>query len=180
MAAIGRGSIHDRMDRGSNIREQNGAAIAHKESPVSFFDPAYAIVVGEEGGYSQDPHDPGNWTGGKVGVGELKGTMGGISAAAYPTEDIKNLTPERRRFLFKRDYWDKSNLDAVTWEIALVEFDAAVNQGEGFEHTLHGDALEILTERAMRYAESQNLKLYGHSWFHRLFDICRRAQRTPQ
>ena len=147
---------------------------------MSFFDPAYAIVCGIEGAFSDDPDDPGNWTGGRQGAGELKGTMGGISAAAYPDEDIENLTPERRKFLFKRDYWDKSNLDAIPWERALVEFDAAVNQGEGFEHTLHGDVLEILTERAMRYAASQNLKLYGHSWFHRLFTIAFASQRLPQ
>jgi lysozyme family protein len=147
---------------------------------LTFFDAAYAIVVGEEGGYSDDPRDPGNWTGGKVGVGELKGTLGGISAAAYPEEDIKNLTPERRKFLFKRDYWDKANLDAVSWEIALIEFDAAVNLGSGFEHTLHGTAVEIAAERAMRYAENKNLQTYGKGWFIRLFDIFKKAQTTPQ
>ena len=44
-----------------------------------------------EGGFTNDPNDRGNWTSGKIGVGELKGTKYGISAMAYPLEDIKNI-----------------------------------------------------------------------------------------
>ena len=52
------------------------------------FDKAFDIIVGVEGGFSLDPNDPGNWTGGKRGVGELKGTRWGISAKSYPHLDI--------------------------------------------------------------------------------------------
>ena len=38
------------------------------------FDEAFRRLIGHEGGYSTDRRDPGNWTGGKVGVGILKGT----------------------------------------------------------------------------------------------------------
>jgi hypothetical protein len=39
--------------------------------------------IAHEGGYSNDPDDPGNWTGGKVGVGRLLGTKFGIAAKGY-------------------------------------------------------------------------------------------------
>ena len=35
---------------------------------------------GHEGGLSLDPNDRGNWTGGKKGSGELRGTKYGIAA----------------------------------------------------------------------------------------------------
>ena len=59
---------------------------------MSAFEQAFAIVVGHEGTFCAERRDPGNWSGGAVGKGELRGTRFGISAAAYPTEDIANLT----------------------------------------------------------------------------------------
>lgn len=38
-------------------------------------------VIEHEGGYTDNPKDPGNWTGGEVGKGELKGSKYGLSAA---------------------------------------------------------------------------------------------------
>jgi lysozyme family protein len=147
---------------------------------MSNFESAYPVIVGIEAGYSDDPKDPGNWTGGKVGVGELKGTMGGISAAAYPNEDIKNLTPERRKELFRRDYWDRCGCESLSWEKALCLFDAAVNQGQGYAHTLPTfDAVELMTQRALHYTKSANVDRYGHSWFHRLFTILKAGQKVP-
>ena len=56
------------------------------------FERCFAFTLGAEGGYSNNPADPGNWTGGAVGNGELRGTNFGISASAYPQLDIANLT----------------------------------------------------------------------------------------
>lgn len=56
------------------------------------FAPSLADVLVHEGDYTADRRDPGNCTGGKVGVGETKGTKKGIAAASYPHLDIKNLT----------------------------------------------------------------------------------------
>ena len=55
------------------------------------FKQAFDLLIGHEGGYTNNPNDPGNWTGGKVNSGTLRGTKYGISAASYPTLDIKNL-----------------------------------------------------------------------------------------
>lgn len=83
-----------------------------------------------EGGYTLDPDDKGNWTGGEIGSGILKGTNKGISAAAYPNEDIAGMTDERALFLFKRDYWDKCGLDSNPLKhLNLFIFDCAINQG---------------------------------------------------
>lgn len=79
-----------------------------------------------EGGYSDDPDDRGNWTGGAPGVGELKGTKYGISAKQYPEEDIKNLTKERAHELYRRDYWAHYHCDQLPPALGLCLFDAVV------------------------------------------------------
>lgn len=93
------------------------------------FDKAFELVLGHEGGLSMDKKDPGNWTGGKVGVGILKGTKYGISALAYPKEDILNLTVEKAKEIYKMDYWIKSGADRIPNHLSYIHFDCAVNQG---------------------------------------------------
>ena len=93
------------------------------------FDEAFKTTVEHEGGLTLHRADRGNWTSGKVGVGELKGTKYGISAMAYPKEDIKNLTLERAKQLYKRDYWDKCRCDELPNGLRFHVFDVAVNSG---------------------------------------------------
>lgn len=95
------------------------------------FDTAFHAVLQNEGGYTNDERDPGNWTGGKVGQGTLKGTKYGISAAAYPDLDIKNLTPDVARSLYYTDYWTATGCQYLPDAVAGVVFDMAVNSGPG-------------------------------------------------
>lgn len=98
---------------------------------MTAFDRAFDIVIGHEGGFGAEPADPGNWTGGAVGQGDLRGTKYGISAAAYPTTDIAALSLEDARAIYRRDYWDRVAGDALPPPLALLVFDAAVNNGIG-------------------------------------------------
>lgn len=100
-------------------------------SEEALFDQAFAIVVGEEGGFGNERTDKGNWTGGKVGSGELRGTKFGISAAAYPKIDIANLTLDAARAIYRRDYWAVAHCGELPPPLALLVFDAAVNNGPG-------------------------------------------------
>jgi lysozyme family protein len=93
------------------------------------FDVAFERLLGSEGALSLVPSDPGNWTGGMVGVGALHGTKYGISAASYPTEDIANITKEHAKFLYKRDFWNRIHADELYDGVAFQTFDFAVNSG---------------------------------------------------
>jgi lysozyme family protein len=86
-------------------------------------------IFGHEGGLSTRPDDPGNWTGGKVGKGELKGTKYGISALAYPHLDIPNLSFTRAAQIYRADYWAPVGADELPAGVDLAVFDAAVNSG---------------------------------------------------
>lgn len=75
------------------------------------------ITLGFEGGYSDDPHDPG---------GE---TNFGISKRSYPNEDIANMTRERAIAIYHRDFWEKPAINTLPNVVAGKVFDLAVNLG---------------------------------------------------
>lgn len=109
---------------------------------MSTFDKAFEHVIGHEGGYVNDPNDAG---------GE---TMYGISKRAYPNEDIKNLTLDRAKQLYKRDYWDKLKLDELaTAEVQIELFDTAVNMGVGTAAKFLQEALNLLNRSQKDYAD---------------------------
>lgn len=83
------------------------------------------------GGWTINPSDTGNWTGGKKGVGELKGTKFGIAANTYPNLDIKNLTREAADIIYIRDYWPKAWGDDWPMGFDQITYDATVNSGPG-------------------------------------------------
>ena len=81
------------------------------------FDLAFKAVIGHEGGYVNHPSDPG---------GETKF---GISKRSYPGVDIKNLTLDQAKEIYRKDFWDKLHLDELPDVIRFDLFDAAVNSG---------------------------------------------------
>lgn len=81
------------------------------------FDAAFDMVIGHEGGLVDNPADPGGLT------------KYGISQRAYPGEDIRNLTLERAKELYRRDYWTSIKGDQLPQALALCLFDMAVNAG---------------------------------------------------
>ncbi len=167
------------------------------------FDTAFANVIGLEGGYTDAPRDRGNWTGGAVGQGKLRGTKYGISAAAFPTLDIANLTLDTAKAIYRSKYWDKIAGDEMPGPIAEAVFDCAVNQGteaaaEILQYSLRVDAdgvigpqtvaaaqgyssdprsivTEIGAQRAYRYALSQGVQDYGLGWMRRVFQVTTKA-----
>lgn len=107
------------------------------------FNKAFDRLIGHEGGFGNDSRDSGNWTGGVIGRGELKGTKYGISAASYPTLDIQGLTLAQAKEIYFRDFW--SIVGDAHPSIKFQLFDAAVNSG-------HGNAIRWL-QRAVRVAD---------------------------
>lgn len=150
------------------------------------FDNSLSAVLKWEGGYVNDPRDPG---------GETKY---GISKRAYPDLDIKSLTPEMAARIYRRDYWDACRCDALPPGLALLVFDAAVNQGVNAAVRMLQSAAHVAVdgkpgpqtikaaqlsavlpdmyeERKARYERSAGWPIYGRGWINRLNDIYRQA-----
>lgn len=84
------------------------------------FDAFFEKLMKYEGGYVNDPKDPG---------GETKF---GISKRAYPNLDIKNLTKSQARLIYFVDYYKPLNIgefkeEKTAWQV----FDFGVNAGIG-------------------------------------------------
>lgn len=168
------------------------------------FDRAFQLVVEREGEWSTDPRDPGNWTGGIVGGGTLKGTRWGIASHVYPDVDLERLTLDEAKEIYRKDYWDKIMGEMLPAAVGLVAFDCAVNQGtprairllqaavgvkqDGFlgPRTLGAistfpESLLIerfLAERALHYASLPTFKVFGKGWMRRLFGMCLEVKET--
>lgn len=81
------------------------------------FNDAFDRLIDHEGGYVNDPNDPG---------GETKF---GISKREYPNLIIKELKREDAYNIFKRDFWDKIDADKLYDGVAFQLFDFATNSG---------------------------------------------------
>ena len=87
-------------------------------------------VLDHEDGFSDDPADPGNWTGGRVGEGELKGTKFGIAANSHGYYlDIKNLKLEKAIEIYREEYLDPIGINDFRDGVAYQLFDFGVNSG---------------------------------------------------
>lgn len=87
---------------------------------MDVFEQAFAFVVGHEGGYGSVLTDPGNWTGGRCGAGECRGTNWGISAASYPQLDIQALTKSQAEEIYRHDYRDRAGARSQTQALAQL------------------------------------------------------------
>jgi lysozyme family protein len=81
------------------------------------FDQAFDRLMGHEGGYVNNPADPGgetNW---------------GICKRSYPTVDIRHLSREGAKAIYLRDFWQRGGMDKFDGALAFQVFDFAVNSG---------------------------------------------------
>jgi lysozyme family protein len=82
---------------------------------------------------SRDPRDPGNWTGGKVGVGRLVGSKFGVSAATaarcFPGKAMADLTADDALEIFVDGYWTPVGADAMPVGLDHSVADDAYNAG---------------------------------------------------
>jgi len=124
------------------------------------FDKIIEFTLDYEGGYVKDLADLG---------GETKY---GISKRAYPHEDIAGMTIERATELYKRDYWDRLNIEDDVMH--MVAFDTAVNIGvKRTTAFLNGcpSANDLITRREEYYnnlaIKRPSMKKFLRGWLNR-------------
>jgi len=76
-----------------------------------------------EGGYSNHPDDSGLAT--KYGITEAVAKANGFSG------DMRDLTLDFAKSIYRKSYWDACKCDLMPDEIKYALFDAAVNSGVG-------------------------------------------------
>lgn len=126
---------------------------------------ALKTIWRNEGGYQCIRADSGNWTGGKVGKGVLKGTKYGICAATYPKEDIKHLTLSRAAQLYQRDFWKPLRLDDVKSQwLATMVLDTGINCGTGTAAILVARTINVLNGKGEDFPVDPSLGQTEIDW----------------
>lgn len=88
-------------------------------APAHTFDGAFERLIGHEGNYVNHPKDPG---------GETKF---GITKRSYPGLNIKALTLDKAKAIYRQDFWDALQVERLPEPLRFHVFDAAVNSGRG-------------------------------------------------
>jgi uncharacterized protein (TIGR02594 family) len=112
---------------------QNSTAPFPK-SEADTFDQCLAHVLAMEGGWTDDPHDPGGPTNCGVTLMTLAAhTNTDVTAQTFPglKADLRAITPETVRAIYLERYWRPSQAELLPPPLALMHFDAAVNHGVG-------------------------------------------------
>jgi lysozyme family protein len=160
------------------------------DQAMSNFDAAFIRIVGIEGGYSDDPKDPGGKT--KFGITER------VARAHAYQGDMRALPLDVASSIYRAEYWDICRCDSLPWPLALYVFDAAVNQGQETAIKMLQRALDTVQDghigqqtlalaakstawhaarflafRALQYTATRGFDTYGVGWLTRLFEIGR-------
>lgn len=99
--------------------------------------PILHFTLQHEGGYSSNRADPGNWTGGRVGSGQLVGTKYGLSAPlvardrglCVTAQQMKLLTEDDFRKLAIQYFWDPMKCGDLPAGLDALVFDHGFNAG---------------------------------------------------
>jgi uncharacterized protein (TIGR02594 family) len=96
------------------------------------FDRALAHVLDMEGGWADDPHDPGGPTNFGITLAAYarhKGVQVTAANAAQLEAELRAIPQATVRRIYHEGYWRPASCPALPASLALFHFDAAVNQG---------------------------------------------------
>ena len=165
------------------------------------WDKSFNLVIKSEGGFSNDQRDKGN----HLPDGREGSTMWGCTQYNYEQyvghplthEDMKKLTPNDVKPLYKKNYWDAVHGDDLPGGIDYAAFDFAINAGPAASRKLIQEALGVnadgafgpMTMAAIEKADAKelmhkfseaktafykslsNFNVYGNGWLKRVADV---------
>ena len=160
------------------------------------FDRCLAVVLRLEGGYADDPRDPGGPTNLGVTLVELGKALGRPASA----QELADLTPARAGDIYRTRYWLPTGCAELAAGPDLMMLDTAVNMGPGEAARLLQAALDLPADgavgtrtlkaaqatgavstivafadlRAARYRRLAGFETFGRGWMKRLETV--RAQ----
>jgi uncharacterized protein (TIGR02594 family) len=132
------------------------------------FDMALAHVLKMEGGFSNDPYDPGGPTNFGITLRtyatHVGRTLDGSSRAGLVSQ-LRAIAPETVRAIYHTRYWSPAGCADMPPGLDLMHFDAAVNHGVGgairlMQRAVHVEAdgeIGPVTRRAIAVTDSQEV-----------------------
>lgn len=174
---MAQGGMYDFAQRSEPVLRMAGGGMAgympgfkNTGAVNAAFEAALEKTLKYEGGYVKDD----------AGKGE---SNFGINKSANPDVDVKNLTKEKARELYKKRYWDAIGGDALAAKdpaLATIAFDTAVNMGVSKASQLiaqsKGDPSAMLSMRQQHYDNlikdnPKKFAPYEKGWKDRVADL---------
>jgi lysozyme family protein len=141
----------------------------------SNFQRSLAVTLQYEGGWSDNPTDPGG------------ATMRGITLATFrrwfpnaTKADLKAISAENVGTIYRQDFWNPINGDSLASGVDLATFDASVNSGVGrgkqwLNASLGGsnaDTVKRICAKRLGFMQSLKIwKTFGKGWAKRVAAI---------
>jgi lysozyme family protein len=162
---------------------------------ISNWAKSFGLLIKSEGGYVNNPADPG----GRTNLGVTQAVWENWIGHASGEKEMKSLTPEIVEPLYKKKYWDACRCDNLPSGIDYLVFDAAVLSGVGFSAktlqkvagaTIDGaigpktiaavvttkDLIEKFSdEKATFYKSLPTFSQFGNGWLDRIARVKRDA-----
>jgi lysozyme family protein len=115
------------------------------------------VVLGYEGGFVDDPRDPG----GATNFGVTRGTLGHWLGRVATVHEVRDLQRETAAEIYRAHFWHVVGCDQLPAGVDLILFDCAVNQGTTFagrtlQTALGINADGIVGPRTIAAAQSDN------------------------
>lgn len=94
---------------------------------ISNWDKSFTLLLKSEGGYVDNPADPG----GRTNLGVTQNTWESWVGRPSNEKEMRGLTPSDVAPLYKKKFWDACCCDDLPTGLDYVVFDFAVNSGVG-------------------------------------------------
>jgi len=168
---------------------------------IENWDKSFQLVIKSEGGFTNDQKDKGN----HLPDGREGCTMLGCTQANWENfigkkvsqDEMKQLTPDDVKPLYKRDYWDAVKGDDFPIGVDYAAFDFAINAGPYESKKLiqtalgvnndgifgpatlnaiqNADAIDLLkrfTDAKIKFYQNlSNFNVYGNGWLKRCGEV---------
>ncbi|MEZ5818339.1 MAG: TIGR02594 family protein [Hyphomicrobiaceae bacterium] len=182
------------------------SAQASEEPRVSGFDRSLASVLASEGGYSEDPYDPGGPTNKGITIGDYAAYKGeALDASSYERlkAELRAIPDQSVAAIYHGRYWQPARCPELPSALAHFHFDAAVNQGVSGAARMLQESLEVASDgqigpvtlaaarsrpvrvtleryakiRRRRYRALSHFWRFGRGWLARVDRVLAEAQR---
>ena len=122
------------------------------------FEQCLALVLKSEGGFVNNPNDPG----GATNFGVTKATYENFIGKTVSVDDIRNLTVAQITPLYRRMFWDAVHGDDLPAGVDYAVFDYAVNSGVGRASKALQQALGVVVDGVLGTQTFAALKIANH------------------
>lgn len=126
------------------------------------FDEAFEALIGNEGGYVNDPADPGGET--------MYGITARVARAHGYTGAMKDLPIDEAKDIAKAEYWTPAHCDDVPIGLRFDLFDTAYNTGVHEAIVLLQRAMSLQADGYFGPATQEAIANHGFEWLRRAFN----------